>query len=180
MHRNGCRRRLSDPFAAAAQTLSARMTESDFTASLLETEVIIAHIPEGHVYHFRYSRTTPSACTDRPSSRTRRQSGEPGAFGGGAQGRAGRPSGGLADRWINRHAAVPFLAVQQPERQRLRRPSGVGEAARPARWFGTSGGLAMTIMIPRDRSSVGDRSNSRLRVPACSTLSGLKNHSGQI
>ena len=28
------------------------MTESDFTASLLETEVIIAHIPEGHVYHF--------------------------------------------------------------------------------------------------------------------------------
>jgi hypothetical protein len=28
------------------------MPESDFEAEILENEVVIAHVPEGHVYHF--------------------------------------------------------------------------------------------------------------------------------
>jgi hypothetical protein len=28
------------------------MTDSDFEAEILENEIVVAHIPEGHVYHF--------------------------------------------------------------------------------------------------------------------------------
>ena len=29
------------------------MSENDFEAEILENEVVIAHVPEGHVYHFQ-------------------------------------------------------------------------------------------------------------------------------
>jgi hypothetical protein len=50
------------------------MPETDFAAEMLETEIVLTHIGEGHVYHFPITPNGTVGLNGSRSSRTRMQS----------------------------------------------------------------------------------------------------------
>jgi len=54
------------------------LPDTDFAVDILESEVVVAHLGEGHVDHFPIL-TNNTVCTDPGSNRTPPQSGKRGA-----------------------------------------------------------------------------------------------------